>query len=272
MNIDSFVYTTAILYILSALHYLLFLILRKDKLATVGLYGARIGFLINLIAIIIFIGTGGGSSLFTERGAFLLLGISVVSVFLYFSTKHKLSISGAFLMPWAAVSLTVASVSSGIPKNIFPVGTTGVIHIISAFLGYSAFIFSAIISLLYLIFDRHLKKKKFSVFYHKLPSLSLLESIIYHSLTVGFMFITLSMFTGAIWSERVFGSYWSWHPKQVATLITWFIYAGIIHLYTYSNWRGKRLCYMSILGFLLIMLNFVGINFFSSKDVHSFKG
>lgn len=272
MNTDSFIYTTAILYALSTFHYLLFLILKEDKLATVGLYGARIGFLTNLAAVIFFVWNGGSLSLFTERGAFLLFGISIVSIFLYFSTKHKLSLSGTFLMPWAAVSLIVASITSGISKTVFPVGIVGVTHIASAFLAYSAFIFSAVISIIYLIFERHLKSKNFSIFYHKLPSLSLLDSVIYHSLTVGFLFITISMFAGAIWSEQLFGSYWSWEPKQVATLTTWFVYAGIIHLYLSSNWRGKRLCYMSILGFILVVLNFVGINFFSTKDIHSFKG
>jgi len=48
MKVESFIYTTDFLYTVSTLHYLLFLVLRKDKLATVGLYAARIGFLINL--------------------------------------------------------------------------------------------------------------------------------------------------------------------------------------------------------------------------------
>jgi len=245
--------------------------LRKEKLVTVGLYAARFGFLTNLAALVLLIWKSGAVSLFTPRGAFLLLGISVVCVFLYFSTKHRLSLSGSFLMPWGAVSLTVASLASGIPKTVFPVGLVGLVHIVSAFMGYSAFLFSAVLSVIYLIFDSHLKKKKFSVFFHKLPSLSLLESVIYHSLTVGFMFITVSMFAGAVWSEKLFGSYWAWHPKQVATLISWFVYAGIIHLYLYGEWKGRRLCFMSIFGMFVVMLNFLGVNLLS-KDVHSFKG
>ncbi|MEO2068121.1 MAG: cytochrome C biogenesis protein, partial [Desulfurobacteriaceae bacterium] len=191
MSENSFTFATAILYILSTLHYLLFLILGKDKLATVGLYAARIGFLTNLIAII-FLLKSESHSLFTEKGAFSLFGIGIVSIFLYFVSKHKLPLSGAFLMPWAGISLVIASISSGIPKDTFPVGIVGITHIISAFLGYSAFIFSAVISLIYIIFERNLKKKKFSLFYHKTPSLTLLESIVYHSLTVGFTFITIS--------------------------------------------------------------------------------
>lgn len=271
MDVNVFVYTTAILYTVSSLHYLLYLILKKEKLAVIGLYGARVGFLTNLLSCIVLVLSKGTEAFFTPKGAFLLLGISVISVFLYFSTKHKLSLSGAFLTPWAAISLIIASFSSGVPKVEVPVGTVGLLHIVTAFLGYSAFVFSAILSIIFLIFESHLKKKKFSVFFQKLPSLPLLESIIYHSLTVGFMFITVSMFAGAVWSEKLFGKYWIWHPKQVATLIVWFFYAAVIHLHLYGKWKGKKLCYLSILGSLIILTNFVGVNFLS-KDIHSFKG
>ncbi|WP_456436450.1 cytochrome C assembly family protein [Thermovibrio ammonificans] len=272
MSPEVLIYSTAVLYAISTVHYLLYLIFQKEKLAVVGLYSARVGFLTNLAAVVALVVKAGAISLFTPKGAFLLLGISVVTVFLYFSTKHRLSLSGAFLMPWATVSLIVASLASGTPKVVLPVGTVGMVHIVTAFLGYSAFIFAAVLSVIYLIFERHLKKKKFSVFFHKLPSLNLLESVIYHAITVGFMFITVSMFAGAVWSERLFGTYWSWHPKQVATLISWFVYAGIIHLYLYGNWKGKRLCYLSLAGLSVIMLNFIGVNLLSSKDIHSFKG
>jgi len=148
MKVESFIYTTAFLYTVSTLHYLLFLILRKDKLATVGLYAARFGFLTNLVSVVLTIISGGATVLFTLRGAFLALSVSIVSVFLYFSTKHKLSLSGAFLMPWATALLVASAFTSGIPKDVFPVGITGVVHIFTAFLGYSAFIFSAILAIL----------------------------------------------------------------------------------------------------------------------------
>ena len=264
--------TTAVLYAISSLHYLLYLISKKEKLATVGLYSSRFGFLTNLFAVILLVTKSGGEGLFTPKGALLVFSLTLVSVFLYFSTKHRLTLSGAFIMPWATIFSLIAALSSGKPSQEFPVGIIGVIHIASAFLGYSSFMFSALLSLIYLISEKHLKKKRFSVFFFKLPSLTKLETIIYSSITLGFIFITVSMFVGAVWSERLFGSYWSWHPKQVATLISWFTYAGILHLYLYGNWKGKRLCYLSILGFSIIMLNFLGVNLLSKRDIHSFKG
>jgi ABC-type transport system involved in cytochrome c biogenesis permease subunit len=272
MNARALIYSTVVLYVLSSIHYLVYLLVKKEKVATVGLYSARFGFLTNLLAFILLISEKGTRCLFTPESAFLLFALTTVGVFLYFSTKYRISLSGAFLMPWASVFSTVSAFGSGIPKENLQPGLIGLIHIISGFLGYSSFIVSAIFSLIYLISEKHLKKKKISVFFQKLTSLPTLESIVYHSLTLGFVLITISMFAGALWSQRVFGSYWSWHPKQVATLITWFVYASIIHLYVYAQWKGKKICYLSIFGFVIIMLNFVGINFLTLKDVHSFKG
>ncbi len=272
MNSEVLIYSTVVLYVLSSLHYLVYLLVKREKVATVGSYSARFGFLTNLLAFILLISGRGSAYLFTRQGAFLLFALTTVSVFLYFSTKYKVFVSGAFLMPWASLFSAVSAVGSGAPKEVFQPGVIGLMHIVFGFLGYSSFVVSAIFSLIYLISERHLKKKKISVFFQKLTSLPTLESIVYHSLALGFVFITVSMFAGAIWSQRVFGSYWSWHPKQVATLITWFVYAGIIHLYIYGEWKGKRICYLSMLGFVIIMLNFVGINFLTQKDVHSFKG
>ena len=270
MKVESFAGATATLYAIATLHYFLFLILGKDKLALVGLHAVRFGFLMNLLSLAL-LALGGLSALFALKGVFLLLALTTVSVFLYFVTKHRLSPSGAFLTPWATAFASVAFFVSGEPKVALPVGFAGVVHIFTAFLGYSAFLFSAVVSILYLIFDNHLRKKKFSVFFHKLPSLQLVESVIYHSVAVGFTFITVSMFAGAVWSEQVFGSFWSWHPKQVMTLIAWFVYAGIIHLYIYGSWKGKRLCYMSIAGLIVILLDFFGVNLLSAGDINSFN-
>ncbi len=269
MTINSIGLTTLVLYLLATLHYLLFLVTKKDKIAIVGLYASRIGFLTNLLFIGTLIAKKGSVVLFTPKGVFSLLSISTISVFLYFSTKYKLHISGIFLTPWAALFSGIAVFSKGIPKDMFPVGVIGTTHIFSALTGYAAFMFSTIVSLLYLILDKQLKKKKFSIFYHKIPSLKLLENIIYNSITFGFTFITVSMFTGAIWSAKLFGTYWSWDPKQVLTLITWFIYAAILHLYISGKWNGKKLCYLSVVGTVLVMINFVGVNLIF-KGVHSF--
>ena len=268
-TINSLGITAFLLYTLSTFHYLLLLIKNKDKVGKVGLYSARIGFLINLVFLLGILISQGSSVLFTMKGVFSLFSISTVSIFLYFSTKHKIPVVGPFMMPWASLFMGIAAFSSGIPKASFPVGFAGTIHILSAFIAYASFIFSALTSIVYLILEFQLKRKRVSIFYHRIPSLPLMEDIVYKSIAIGFTFITISMFAGAVWSQKLFGSYWSWHPKQVATLISWFIYASILHLYVTGKWKGKRICYLSLIGVFLLAIDFVGVNLIS-KDVHSF--
>ncbi len=269
LTVESLGVTAFALYTLSAVHYLLLLVKGKDSVGKVGLYSARIGFVVNLIFLLLILVDQSTSVLFTKKGAFSLFSISTVSVFLYFSTKHKIPVIGPFMMPWASLFMGIAAFSSGIPKMAFPVGVSGTVHILSAFIAYASFIFSAFASIVYLVLDFQLKRKTISIFYHKVPSLPLMESIVYKSLAIGFTFITLSMFAGAVWSQKLFGTYWSWHPKQVATLISWFIYASILHLYVSGKWKGKRICYLSLIGVVLLTVDFLGVNLIS-KDVHSF--
>ncbi len=269
MDIYGLLCATSILYGLSAFHYLLFLIVKKDKIAVVGLYSARIGFLANLLALTILIIRNGTEIFFTPRASFLLFSLSMVSVFLYFASKHKLSVSGAFLMPWAFGSSFLSLLTRGVPQLNFSVGFIGSTHIITASLGYACFAFSALVSLIYLVFSRQLKRGRFSVFYLKVPSLALLESVSYKSMVIGFAFITVAILAGSLWSKELFNAYWLWHPKQISTLLSWFIYAVIVHLYLHKGYRGKRFCYLSIGAFILILIGFLGVNLFSKGDVHS---
>ncbi len=267
---DSVGAASFVLYLLSLFHFLLFLLMGRDRVARVGLYAARIGFLFNLIYLFMLIANNGSDVLFSPKGALSALSLAFVSVFLFFVSKFRLGVLGAFFMPWICL-FSLASLLLGAYEKLYvPVGILGGFHVAAALLGYAFFALSAVVSVIYLIFEYQLKEKKFNVFYQKIPSLFLLESIIYKSMAAGFVLITLAMFAGAIWSEKLYGTYWMWHPKQTATLIAWFVYAAILHLYLGGNWKGRKLCYLSLFGFLVIVVDFAGVNLLT-KDIHAFK-
>jgi ABC-type transport system involved in cytochrome c biogenesis permease subunit len=55
------------------------------------------------------------------------------------------------------------------------------------------------------------------------------------------------------------GSYWVWDPKQTWSLITWFIYAALLHGRLTIGWRGKRAAILSIIGFVVLLITFFGM-------------
>jgi ABC-type transport system involved in cytochrome c biogenesis permease subunit len=88
-------------------------------------------------------------------------------------------------------------------------------------------------------------------------------------MSLGFPFLTAGIITGSIWAGFAWGSYWRWAPKATWSLITWIVYAILFHNRLALGWRGRRTAYMMILGFLLVLFTFLGVNFLL-KGLHTY--
>jgi cytochrome c-type biogenesis protein CcsB len=143
------------------------------------------------------------------------------------------------------------------------------IHTVLAFMGDAAFALAFGIGLMYLIQEHFVKSKHIGGLFRKLPNLQTLDEINYRLITIGFPLLTLAIISGALWAENAWGSYWRWDPKEVWSLISWFIYASVLHLRLTAGWRGKRAAILSIIGFFAVLFTFFGVNLLL-KGLHSF--
>jgi cytochrome c-type biogenesis protein CcsB len=139
-----------------------------------------------------------------------------------------------------------------------------------AFLGYAAFAVSFGASIMYLIQSHFLKKRRLGAMFQKLPPLDMLDEISYRCLTFGFPLLTFAIISGAIWAESAWGTYWSWDPKETWSLITWFVYAALLHGRLTTGWRGRKAALLSICGFLIMLFTFLGVNLLL-PGLHSYK-
>ncbi|HCY19828.1 MAG TPA: c-type cytochrome biogenesis protein CcsB, partial [Deltaproteobacteria bacterium] len=137
------------------------------------------------------------------------------------------------------------------------------IHVSLAFLGNGFFAMTFLLGIMYLIQEHYLKSRKVGGLYFLLPSLDILDELSYKCLTYGFPLLTIAMITGAIWAEYVWGSYWSWEPRQTWSLITWFLYAALLHGRLTVGWRGRKAAIYSIVSFLILVGSFAMIKIFS---------
>ena len=101
-----------------------------------------------------------------------------------------------------------------------------------------------------------------------------LESFNYEAVRFGFLFLGVGIITGAVWANEAWGTYWSWDPKETWSLITWIIYAIMIHFKYVSGRFGIKdidtfnaVC--SIIGFQAVIFTYVGVNFLIS-GLHSY--
>jgi ABC-type transport system involved in cytochrome c biogenesis permease subunit len=70
--------------------------------------------------------------------------------------------------------------------------------------------------------------------------------------------MTAGLITGFAYAAVVWHSPWNWDPKEILSLITWIIYAVLVHERLAVGWRGRRAAWLSILGFSATILTFVG--------------
>ncbi|RZB37133.1 MAG: hypothetical protein SRB2_01402 [Desulfobacteraceae bacterium Eth-SRB2] len=93
-----------------------------------------------------------------------------------------------------------------------------------------------------------------------LPIRRILDELTHQMVMFGFLFLSIGIITGAVWANSAWGSYWSWDPKETWSLITWFVYATFLHARMMRGWSGKRIAYLSILGFMAVIFTYFGVN------------
>ncbi|MFQ5442876.1 MAG: c-type cytochrome biogenesis protein CcsB [Thermodesulfobacteriota bacterium] len=187
-----------------------------------------------------------------------------VALYMVLLVRYKQRVLGAFVAPFAFILIISASF---FPEEIVPLAPTLIsywlpVHVILAFLGNAFFALAFFLGIMYIIQERYLKRRKLKGLYYILPSLDLLDGLNYRCIQYGFPLLTLAMITGAMWSEYTLGSYWVWKPRQIWSLITWFLYAALLHGRLTSGWRGRKAALLSGTAFLVLIGSFFAINFF----------
>lgn len=92
------------------------------------------------------------------------------------------------------------------------------------------------------------------------PEPAILDELGYQVTLFGFLFLSVGIITGAVWANSAWGRYWGWDPKETWSLITWFIYATLLHARMMRGWRGKRIAYLSLVGFAAVLVTYFGVN------------
>lgn len=100
--------------------------------------------------------------------------------------------------------------------------------------------------------------------------IDVLDEINYRAVSLGYPLYTVgALFAGAIWAEQAWGSFWSWDPKEVGSLLVWFFYSAVLHARYNRDWKGSRLAILSIIGTSMIFVTFYGNFFFGGLHAYA---
>lgn len=272
MNAGTLAFELALTFYLAAAIMGIVELFKGTKLTSrVMFFMAGIGFFSHTISIIYRYIYAGHIPISTPHEAASFFSWCIVLMFFIIELTYRVGLLGSFIMPLVFILMMSSSMLPREVKSLSPVLQSywlG-IHTVLAFLGNAAFAMAFGIGIMYLIQERYVKSKRIGDLFRRLPSLQSLDEVNYRLITWGFPLLTLAIITGSLWADTAWGTYWRWDAREVWSLITWFIYAIILHARLLAGWRGRRAALLSIIGFLTILIAFFGIKLLK-KGMHVF--
>jgi len=199
---------------------------------------------------------------------------AIMLIYLIVELKQKQRVLGVFPALFAFLAMAYGSFSPSIDSKIQPLvpalkSNWLIAHVVTCFLGYAAFAISAGISVLYLLRKASRANPHPTGILALVPEPRQLDELNYQMVLFGFLWLSLGIITGSVWANSAWGTYWSWDPKETWSLITWLVYAALLHARSMQGWRGKRVAWLSLLGFGAVLFTYFGVNFLLS-GLHSY--
>ncbi|XOF34917.1 MAG: inner membrane protein YpjD [Candidatus Electrothrix sp. YB6] len=182
---------------------------------------------------------------------------SVAWCHLSFRWRYTVTNSGPFTSVITVLLMLIASLAS---REIFPLPPEMQswllpVHASISIIADAFLTLAAIGGVMYLLQERELKQKRFGFFFSRLPSLDALDKLNQHCISIGFPLMTLGMFAGYIWAQQIWGGRpWQWSPKIVSAVLTWLLYAGLMHQRFTVGWRGRRAAQITVVAFCAVLI------------------
>jgi cytochrome c-type biogenesis protein CcsB len=268
MNSSNILSITTFVYGLSGFCYIYAWVFKRPSVGKAGTWVAVLGLAGNTAGIVLrwvesYQLGFGHAPLSNLYESLVFFAGTIIFIYLFIERKYQNRVIGAFTTPLAFLALAYASLSPNISDRIQPLipalkSNWLIAHVIACFIGYGAFAVACGVSFMYLAKQKSSDNK--SSILNLLPDVDLLDDLNHRLVMFGFLFLSVGIITGAVWAYSAWGRYWGWDPKETWSLITWFVYATLLHARMMRGWRGKRTAILSIGGFAAVLFTYFGVN------------
>jgi ABC-type uncharacterized transport system permease subunit len=171
----------------------------------------------------------------------------------------------ALVLPAAAVCALLPALFPGLALSTDAHSPEFRVHLALAMLASSLFTIAALHALLMTLVERRLHgahgREALQGPLAGLPPLLTLERLLFQILGLGFALLTLTLFTGVIYSEEVFGQALRFNHKTLFAIFAWIIFGLLLAGRWRYGWRGRRALRWTMTGFIALLLAYVGSRF-----------
>jgi cytochrome c-type biogenesis protein CcsB len=271
MSESTFFTLAFIAYFIAALAYFAFLFSRKTRFAVAGFWLAVVGLLFHTLALVMRTVQSGHAPFTNMYESLSFLAWASVFAYIIVEWRFRVRRPGAYVLLIVVALMALAS-SPLMPKEATPLVPALQsywlwLHVSVTLLGEAFFAVAFVTSVMFLVADSREKRGR--------PAASgltaeRLDSISYRTIAIGFPLFTLGgLVFGMVWAYKAWGSYWSWDPKEVWSLVTWFVFALYLHTRIVMGWKGRRSAAIAVIGFLAALFTYFGVNYLLA-GLHSY--
>jgi len=176
----------------------------------------------------------------------------------------------------AALAILPALNPSSEPRPALLRSPLFTVHVLSMLVAYASFALAFVVGITYVLLFKEIKAKHLGFFYARLPSLQVLDAMNARAVVVGWLFLTCGLAVGVIWASQVAGTpdprVQAMHvtdPKILVALISWVLYSFALLARRVIGWSGRRAAWLSAIGFVIVLLNFLPVGYFLTRS-HNF--
>ncbi len=272
---------TLVLYFCVMLLYFLYVAIKKPALEKLAIRAQACVLIVHTAAIVLRGIAMGRLPMANQYEFSTAFAWALCLVSLIFILKFRFPVLGAFSSPvtllialYAGLNKlnemkVIAANGADSIRNLMPALRSSWlgIHVSTVIIAYGAFGVSFVLSIIFLLRDR---MKENGFWDQHIPKKEKLDTISYRSVSLGMMFLTVTINIGGIWAENAWGSYWTWDPKETWALVTWMIYLVYLHLRIRKGWNGRIAAIIGVIGFIAVLFTYIGVNTLL-PGLHSYK-
>ena len=185
----------------------------------------------------------------------------VVALYWIESLFYSLDGMEPLVLPLAALTAPLPAFFPGLASSAtYSQAPEFKIHLALAMIAYSLFIIALLHATLMAVAERQLHLKS-ALSVVNLPPLLTLEKLLFRVIAAAFVFLTLTLATGIVFSEDIFGRALRADHKTVFAILAWGTFGLLLAGRRLYGWRGRTALRWTLTGFVLLVLAYVGSRF-----------
>ena len=209
--------------------------------------------------------------------AIMLSATLWISVAAYWLENRNFALDGlrVLVLPSAAVAVVLPVL---FPGSVVPLQGKSALfpwHVAIAILAYSTLTIAAFHAVLMALQESRLHTPSgatqpgwLGTTLDRLPALLTMERLLFRLIAFGFALLTLTVLSGFVFSEQLFGTPVRWDHKTVFTLLSWALFGVLLAGRAWRGWRGKTALRFTLTGFATLLLAYVGSRFVLEVVLH----